>query len=75
MFLLPITKHLPIKLQLLFIRAVPLDNALIAKCFIHVVTCCVSFIRQTFVIKNWMIFSLRFCIKSLVQVGLSLVIC
>ncbi len=28
MFLLPITKHLPIKLQLLFIRAVPLEYPL-----------------------------------------------
>jgi hypothetical protein len=33
-----ISKHFPVKLQLLLIRAVPLDNALTAKCFIHVVS-------------------------------------
>jgi hypothetical protein len=31
-------KRFPIKLQLLLIRALPLDNALSAKCFIHVVS-------------------------------------
>ena len=32
-----ISKRFPIKLQLLLIRAVPLDKPLTAKCFIHVV--------------------------------------
>ena len=32
-----ISKRFPIKLQLLLIRAVPLDKPLYAKCFIHVV--------------------------------------
>lgn len=32
-----ISKLFPIKLQLLLIRAVPLDKPLTAKCFIHVV--------------------------------------
>lgn len=30
-----ISKHFPVKLQLLLIRAVPLDNPLTAKCFIY----------------------------------------
>ena len=34
-----ISKHFPIKLQLLLIRAEMLDNALIAKCFIYDVKC------------------------------------
>ena len=34
-----ISKRFPIKLQLLLIRAVPLDKPLSAKCFIHVVGC------------------------------------
>ena len=32
-----ISKHFPVKLQLLLIRAETFDNALTAKCFIHVV--------------------------------------
>ena len=32
-----ISEHCPVKLQPLLIRAVPFDNPLTAKCFIHVV--------------------------------------
>jgi hypothetical protein len=35
-----ISKHFPVKLQLLLIRAVPLAKPLTAKCFIYDVVCC-----------------------------------
>src|SRR5690554_8023268 len=35
-----ISKHFPVKLQLLLIRAEKLDNTLTAKCFIYDVGCC-----------------------------------
>jgi len=39
-----ISKHCPVKLQLLLIRAETLDKPLTAKCFIYDVVCCPSFI-------------------------------
>ena len=39
-----ISKHFPVKLQVLLIRAEMLDNPLTAKCFIYDVVCCPSFI-------------------------------
>jgi hypothetical protein len=42
-----ISKHFPVKLQVLLKRAETLDNALTAKCFIYDVTCWCLFIYQT----------------------------
>ncbi len=39
-----ISKHFPVKLQALLIRAKTLGKPLTAKCFIHDVVCCPSFI-------------------------------
>ena len=39
-----ISKHFPVKLQLIMMRAKMFDNALIAKCFIYDVVCWALFI-------------------------------
>ena len=41
-----ISKHFPVKLQVLLIRAEMFHNALTAKCFIYDVTCCVFLFRH-----------------------------
>jgi hypothetical protein len=46
-----ISKHFPIKLQLLLIRAETLDKPLSAKCFIHVVVCSLLFIYCCLIIN------------------------
>jgi len=44
MFLLPISKHCPVRLQLFMIQNQMLDNPLTARCFIYDVGCCPFFI-------------------------------
>src|SRR5574344_815172 len=45
-----ISKHFPVKLQLLLIRAEMFDNSLTAKCFIHDVGCWCSIFPVIFLI-------------------------